>query len=478
MKPISAVRFDAIAGYARRPMARIAADELAWYEHGDGVVVGALIRDRQDSDYSGLVFARDEKLRFRCVNVTAFRTSIRRVEIDLRRAMEEAALAAPEAHHQGDAKGPPIDFFTFTRPRDRLHVDFVKLAEMHGYVSARQIIEPMMRWYDDADGNFVEQFQTTGFDQRIWELYLFAAFTEMGYDLTRRSAVPDFDLQGPYGPVAVEAVTVAPSQGGRMDPQPDTSTEAGKHAYLREYMPIKFGSPLFSKLMKRYWEQAHIAGKPLVFAIEDFSSPGSMTLTRAGLIRYLTGYEHESSHAEDGSLSISPRKIVEHRWGTKVIPSGFFNQPDAEHVSAVIFSNSGTIAKFNRMGVVAGFGAPDVVLVREGVALNHDPNASEPTPFTHVVNHPQYTENWVEGLEVFHNPNALYPLAEDAIPGAAHHQLQPDGGVISTSPLWSPLSSRTQIFDGMPVDAFLQSLRDREAQVNGPADPHGHIQHI
>ena len=25
----------------------------------------------------------------------------------------------------------------------------------------------------DADGNFVEQFQTTGFNARIWELYLF-----------------------------------------------------------------------------------------------------------------------------------------------------------------------------------------------------------------------------------------------------------------------------------------------------------------
>jgi hypothetical protein len=36
----------------------------------------------------------------------------------------------------------------------------------------------MMHWYEDPDGNFIEQFQTTGFDARLWELYLFAMFCE------------------------------------------------------------------------------------------------------------------------------------------------------------------------------------------------------------------------------------------------------------------------------------------------------------
>jgi hypothetical protein len=31
--------------------------------------------------------------------------------------------------------------------------------------------------------------------------------------------------------------------------------------------------------------------------------------------------------------------------------------PDAENVSAVLFSNSGTIAKFNRVGALPGFGS-------------------------------------------------------------------------------------------------------------------------
>ena len=38
-----------------------------------------------------------------------------------------------------------------------------------------------MHYFQDVDGNFVQQFQSTGFDARLWELYLYALFTEQGY---------------------------------------------------------------------------------------------------------------------------------------------------------------------------------------------------------------------------------------------------------------------------------------------------------
>ncbi len=54
-----------------------------------------------------------------------------------------------------------------------------------------------MRWYEDVDGNFVEQFQTSAFDARIWELYLFAVLDEAGYLVDRRYPTPDFTAVGP-----------------------------------------------------------------------------------------------------------------------------------------------------------------------------------------------------------------------------------------------------------------------------------------
>ena len=200
-----------------------------------------------------------------------------------------------------------------------------------------------------------------------------------------------------------------------------------------------------SKLAKKYWMKPSAADKPLLFAIQDFSARASMVFTRSALPVYLYGYDHDWEHDSSGRLKITPRKVFAHRWGDKEIPSGFFDLPEAENVSAVLFSNSGTISKFNRMGMLASFGSRRVVLVRQGFALDHDPNAAAPRAFRHVVNSPNYSETWVEGLDVFHNPRAKHPIEPWILPGASHHQLLADGQMESFAPDSHPLSSFTHI---------------------------------
>ena len=448
MKQISLLRFNALAGYARHPISRIMAEEIGWFEHESGSVVGTVIRDRQDGDFGAIVMAQDRKLRFRAVNMSEFYPTYDEALEHFERVMNSsAAVANPDDHYQGDERGSPVDFFEYSRPRDQLHPDFIKLAEDKRYSPARQIVEPMMRWYEDSDGNFVEQFQTTGFDQRIWELYLFATFIEMGLKLDRSNSIPDFQCLSFLGVrFSVEAVTVGPTSKGRqIIPPPSIDSPDEMAEFLKNYMPIKFGSALFSKLCKKYWTRDNVAGTPFLIAIEDFSATGSMIYTRSALQRYLFGYEHEWEKGPDRTLKITPRRIKEHVWGTKKIPSGFFRLPEAENVSAVIFSNSGTISKFNRMGVLGGFGSGRVRIVREGTRFNHDPIAPEPKYFRNVVNAPDYRECWAEGLEVFHNPNALHPLPEEVLPSAAHIYLQRDGQVNAHMPDWHPLGSMTWI---------------------------------
>ena len=178
----------------------------------------------------------------------------------------------------------------------------------------------MMRWHEDLDGNFVEQFQSTAFDQRIWELYLFATLVELGFVLESAYAVPDFIGQSLFGKIAIEAVTVGPTrQGAKIVPPPTLDTADDMTAYLQHYMPIKFGSPLFSKLRKN--EQ--IAGVPLVFAVADFSSSGSMIHTSPALERYLYGYSYEATNYAKGKSIGKRTKITEYRWGNKVVHSCF-----------------------------------------------------------------------------------------------------------------------------------------------------------
>ncbi len=115
---------------------------------------------------------------------------------------------------------PPMDFFAPIVPEERLNRTFKILSGAERYSPARELIKAMMRFYEDADGNFVEQFQTTAFDARIWELYLFAAFTELGYAPAPGLAVPDFLLSGLPGSLGIEATSVNPPDGGDIRPQP------------------------------------------------------------------------------------------------------------------------------------------------------------------------------------------------------------------------------------------------------------------
>lgn len=462
MTPISSIRFNAIAGYARLPQAALFGRELVYFEADGGRIVGMLMRDIADGDYFGMVFAPDRRLRFRSVRMTDFVDDPLTAEADLSAALDVAAQAPPEDHWQADERGEPVDFFTPVHPPERLNPDFVKLITQEAYSPARGIIEPMMRWYEDADGNFVEQFQTTGFDQRIWELYLFATFVELGFVFDRSHPMPDFVCSGLEGSFSAEAVTVGPTRdGGKIVPPPPRGTPEEVEAYLKQYMPIKFGSPLFAKLGKRYWEREHVAGNPFALAIADFSSPGSMVHTASALEIYLYGSDHDEERDAEGRLIIKPRRIEEHQFGAKKIPSGFFRLPDAANVSAVMTSATGTISKFNRMGVIAGFGSGNVVLIREGTAVDHDPDASEPKLFRALVNAAGYSESWVEGLNVFHNPNAAIKLEMDLLPGAAHHFVAPDGQRASSVPDFHPYGSITRHMAPVDVAEFVAKVGDK-----------------
>jgi len=439
MKLISKVRFDALASYCRDPLAFELAVELAWLATADEQVLATLMMDT-DGEFSAVVLARDLKERYRWVAGTGFFATPMEALADLKLKVDNLLPKLEEERSQGDEVGKPVDFFTPVRPLDSLNADFVTLATNKGYSPARGVIEPMMRWYEDADGNFVEQFQTTGYDARIWELYLFAALGEAGYKLDRSVPAPDFVAKGLQGEFCIEATTINPPP----IPPPSPTTDEEWLAYARDYMPIRYAGPLTAKLAKQYWEQPHVAGRPLVFAIQDFHEPMSMTWSRTGLPTYLFGYVHDPKREADGSLTIVPTRVRTHRWGTKEVQSGFFDLSGAENVSAVLFNSSGTVAKFNRMGALAGFGSEDVVLIRQGTAVDPDPNASEPDTFLHVVNK-EYVEIWMEGMDVYHNPRALHPLDPDMLPGAAHHRLLDDGQVESFATQWQPLASLTSI---------------------------------
>lgn len=444
---INLQRFNALAAHSRNPAAAIVSREMDWFANETETLLATLMLDTEDDDFVGIILGRDEGGRFRCIDVASGIPTPEEASAWIERAMAWHGRDGQKVFPQGDAtkQAKPLDLFTPVVPPERLHPSFAKLCQIRAFAPARQLISEIMPHYVDVDGNFVEQFQTGGFDARLWELYLNCYLVEEQLFMDRDHDRPDF-LVTKYGKsVAIEATIV----GRRSDKPvsyfktelslPDNHEEVQRRH--ENEIPIRFGSPLFSKLRKRYWELDHVKGLPLVFAIADFHDDQSMMWTSTALLHYLYGVRHDFHFDDGGQLVITPLKIEKHQVGNKEIPSGFFFQPEAEHVSAVLFSASGTISKFNRLGRQAGFKAPGLVMVRMGTRHDHDPNAHLPKPFKYLVDE-EARETWAEGLSMFHNPNALRPVPEELFPTIAHHRFQ-DGQIASRLPEFHPYASVT-----------------------------------
>jgi hypothetical protein len=440
------------------------AEEVSWWADRNENIIGFVFRDLYDDDYGWQLLARDRVGRFRSANLKVSLKSEAYATIGLRDAIADAINNEnlSQLGSQGDEPNEPFDVLRVppgTSPA-KLHPYFRELLERPGREPARAAVKEIGPWLAPSDPHFVKEFQFSQFDQRLWELYLWAAFRELGFDVTQLEA-PDFLCRAPGIEFAVEATTVAPSQAGPLAIHPNPRTPKEMKEFLTDYMPMKFGSSLMSKINKKdaegkhYWERKDTAGKPFVIAIADFhkqaerDQPGSMLFTQSALWPYLYG-QRVDWEIVDGQLMVNFFKNTSHSFGKKTVPSGFFEQPGVENVSAVLFSNAGTLAKFDRMGVLAGFGAAEHIYLRVGYRYDPDPNAIRGVFFSENVADPSYVEGWSDELQIFHNPNARVPLAHAWLTGLTqfyfnegkHRSLVPNHHV------WSSMTMLMHIRDG------------------------------
>ncbi|MBI4256871.1 hypothetical protein HY626_02330 [Candidatus Uhrbacteria bacterium] len=354
-------------------MAAILATEVEWYSDAAENVLGAILRDHTDNDWNYVILGRDERGVFRWIGGDVSFDSIESARGALHLKIEEFSRRGDVVYPQGDAARKKNEIFRQAVPNERLHPIFVGLRDYDGHSPAKGIIQEVAYAFVDLDGNFVQQFQSDGFNARLWELFMFAYLHEELFVIGDKTAFPDYECIKGATPIYIECVTVNPSPELDIDWIP--STPAQIEMLHQDYLPVKFGSPLFSKLQRKYWNEPHVKGNPLIFAIHDFHKDDSMVWSGTGLMTYLYGKRWKALFDSHGRLSTVAETITSHQWKGKNIPSGFFRQPEAGNVSAVLFSNSATVSKFNRMGKLAGFGRPDVRLLRVGTSYNHDPES-------------------------------------------------------------------------------------------------------
>lgn len=437
---LSQARFEALC-YSRTPYVEMISDEHEWWANAEEKNLGVVLFEQPDQQWFWIILGRDERGVFRCVDMNHSIDTQDEASSELQQKLTDWESRPEEDSFQGDLTSKKNEIFNPEVEENKLNPVFKILTADESYSSARGLIKELAFAFTDLDGNYIKDFQTAGFNGRLWELYLFAFLYEQRFTITDEFDRPDFGAVKGGFPIAIEATTVNPTEGVEA---PTPKTLEDRRELLDDYMPIKFGSALFSKLKKRYWELPHMQGAPLIIAIHDFHADDSMTWTSTALHEYLYALRVRPDTDQDGNSITKTVPINEHVWGAKKIPSGFFNQPDAEHISAVLFSNAATLSKFNRIGKIAGFGSADVHMWRYGDLWNPDPKATTPTPFGVEVVPGKYFETWSEGIRIFHNPNALIPIPPELFPHCSHHWSE-NGKLIDYLPDHFVFNSKTFI---------------------------------
>lgn len=327
--------------------------------------------------------------------------------------------------------------------------DFLDLISNKQYEPARDIIQKIFETYHDKDGNFIEQFQTVGFSQRLWELLLHQVLLSEGFIQKTDFEMPDFQVLKNGTELFIEATTSNPSKKGNVSSElmdiiySDKPEGTRKNAFekLKDYYIEKIGSSLYSKLEKKYHEREHVKDKPLIFAVSPLHDQFARQNSDSLLFKYLYGLEHESVVDEKGNLlsvAFTPKAVFTKINDAEIHP--FFETENSEFVSAIIFFNDVTIDKFNRMGYLSR--RYDNILMIRNCDL-YDPESAIPKSIYYLLGANSPIEDWKQGFTIYHNPNAINPLDKSVFEGFRQIWLK-DGKLAGLMPDFFPFTSLTK----------------------------------
>lgn len=339
-----------------------------------------------------------------------------------------------------------MDLFQEVTREEKQNRQFKELKSHEALSPARGILQEISSSINDKDGNFVEQFQTTGFYPRLWEIFLHPFFAENEIQIIDKYDRPDFHLVKNGVEFFVEACSSNPADDDKFTDEHINASlkkmDLQVESELIEYYSMKVGSILFSKIKKGYWNLDWVKGKPFLLALKPSHNKLAHFFPDYKTIEYLYGRWYKGTITEDGKVIVSSGTMKEHSYGEKKIPSGFFDQDGAENISAVIFANTCDIQKFNRMGQQGNHKGERLIISRSVSYFNEIPD-EPPKYFKYYVKKSSPVETWSEGVSIFHNPKAKFPLNKEMFKGVRQLWVDEDGKFDGEMPEFFPYQSLT-----------------------------------
>lgn len=281
-----------------------------------------------------------------------------------------------------------LDLFSAVVPKARMHPNFQKVLSDTDW-DIREVLTEWAEGFVDRDGKFVQEFQLT-FNSSWWELYLFAVLKSLNVPVDFSYDAPDFVASNV--PLTMEAVIsshAANSTPEWMKSLKDVSLTQDIEVRWLETLARLYNSLDAKRRLyeRRYRLMEHVKGKPFIIAIHNFSTPDSFQLGDVAMQRLLYDLEEKGSFLKNGAVPL---------------PLGIFSKEEFRCVSAVIYSSVATYGKVRALGR-----STDELFFRAfRIRDNHELIAI-------AAAKSDYRESLRDGLRVFHNPNAIYPLPFD-----------------------------------------------------------------
>ncbi|KKY51344.1 glycosaminoglycan attachment site [Pseudomonas amygdali pv. tabaci str. ATCC 11528] len=322
----------------------------------------------------------------------------------------------------------PIDLFTHQVDAEKQHAIF-KMMNEAPYEPERALLAKWAEGFEDRDGKFVRELQTT-FESSFWELYLFAALKELGLPIDFRHHAPDFVVEG-EAPFCLEATIAKPPAGGEpaygfpMAAPPKDFTDFNIESTLR--ICNSFDAKV-KKYRKSYRNHAHVEGKPFVIGIASFDRPHSHFASGRPILAALYGLYHDEAATKPGDTRVASYNVTSAPKNANTnVEVGLFCDDSHAEVSAVIYSCLATWGKLRAMADNPE--APSVYTTLH-------PNPGSLIPVVRTTPKRDYTEHLMDGLMVLHNPFARHPLPHGLLshPRLCEVRVTDDGELIMDAP--------------------------------------------
>lgn len=322
----------------------------------------------------------------------------------------------------------PIDLFNPQTDKEQQHPIFqMMLQEQYG--PERDVLCQWAKGFEDRDGKFVKEFQTT-FESSLWELYLHAVLKTWNFPIDLRHFAPDFVIGDPM-PFCLEATIANPPVGGKPAygfspadlPKDFTAFNIDSTVRICNSFDAKV-----KKYRSHYSKLAHVQDRPFIVGIASFDRPYAHLAAGRPILAALYGLYHDETATAPGDARVPSYNVEAAPKNENVhINVGLFCEDHYPEVSAVVYSSLATWGKVRAL-------ANNPHALTAYTTLH--PNPGELFPVVRAALKRDYSEHLLDGLFVLHNPSAKHPIPRGLLshPRLCEVTVADDGELIMDAP--------------------------------------------